>query len=106
MKINYVDYITDTVLNYNLTSIDEYIGTGLCYSYYYNGEYKHEHSFNGLLRMLAWDLGYDEEERYELDFSEFLDDYSDQELRVISHYVNYIKALKHAIKYDEVNLVN
>lgn len=64
--------------------VSEYLWNGLIYEYNCDGKRCHEHSFSGVLASIIHDL----EEGCEITFNGFEDEYSDQELELLTQLVS------------------
>ena len=66
--------------------VSEYIQDGLIYEYKINGDYSHEHSFDGVLQAVM-----DNWETFEIP-EDVKDQYSRQELNIISKYLEKLRS--------------
>lgn len=103
MEISFGSYLVNTVLGRDLEMIDDYIDYNLVYEYKLNGIYYHDHDFMWLLKELTYRCL--NEEKWELDFSEFDEQYSKQELELIERYLIFLAKSIKDFDTDNIKIV-
>lgn len=87
-----LETLTDGLIYTNCDDfIEEVINWGFLYGFNCDGEYNHEHSFNRLLLNVLWKLKYNP--KAEFDFEPYIEDYSQNELKVIHLFINKAREL-------------
>lgn len=77
--------------NGSVNFIEEVVNWGFLYEFNCDGRYDHGHSFNRLLLNVLWKLKYNP--KAEFDFEPYIEDYSQNELKVIHLFINKAREL-------------
>ena len=99
-NIDYFDYIDACVIGRTSDNYDDYIDDCLLYEYYCNGEYRHAHDFRQLISNIIFDFSVAKNSKLEFDFSEFVDEYSAQEMRIVEKMIDKLSEDKRILEQD------